>query len=255
MFEFIQLLSPFISIAAISISISQYLLSKRVNILRPHSDRLAKVFEAWLKSKLFLPDVLNPKNLPEDASIVSLPTPKGDLSAFPFAEEHLRTGYQKQYRLLKSLEEQILEHNDKMERFIQSLCEDLKRDLGLPEAQTEPSFAYYRRIVVKLLSKISSGYPEGELEIEEIKRNGERWKLEWDGSGLVVGSEEDCREALTIIKKYCTSEEIVNRTKKFLKDAEILERGRVSIKESLRLNIIDKIKIGGVIKGKCKACK
>ena len=258
MIELIHLLlssiSTIISIVAISLTIRQYYLSKRVNILRPHSDRLAEVFEAWLESGLFLPDVLNPRNIPEDATLVSLPTPKGDLSAFPFAMEHLRTGYRGRYRLLKSLEKRILEHNDRMERFVQSLCEDIKRDLGLPEASAEPSFAYYRRIVVKILSKISSGYPKGEPEIKEIKRNGKRWKLEWDGSGLVVGSEEDCRKALAIIKEYEASEKIVNRTKELLKDAEKLEKMYVLLKETLRIDIVGKIKIGGIIKGKCEAC-
>jgi len=259
MIELIHLLlssiSTIISIVAISLTIRQYYLSKRVNILRPHSDRLAEAFEAWLESKLFLPDVLNPKNIPEDATLVSFPTPKGDLSALPFAMEHLKTGYQEQYQLLESLKERIVEHNDRVERFVQSLREDLKRDLGLPEAPAEPSYAYYRRMVVNILSKISSGYPKGEPKIkEEIKRNGKGWRLEWDGSGLVVGSEEDCRKAQLIVKKYCTSEEIVNRTKEFLKDAEILEKERASLKESLRIKIVSKIKVGGVIKGKCEAC-
>jgi len=258
MIELIHLLlssiSTIISIVAISLTIRQYYLSKRVNILRPHSDRLAEVFETWLESRLFLPSVLNPKNIPEDATLISLPTPKGDLSALPFAVEHLKTGYQEQYRLLKSLEERVSKHNDRMERFVQSLCEDIKRDLGLPEAPAEPSYAYYRRIVVKILSKISSGYPKGELKIEEIKRNGKKWRLEWDGSSLVVGTEEDCRKAQSIVKKYCTSEEIVNRTKEFLKDAEILEKGRVLLEESLRVNLVSKIKIGDIIKGKCEAC-
>ena len=111
MIELIHLLlssiSTIISMVAISLTIRQYYLSKRVNILRPHSDRLAEAFEAWLGSRLFLPDVLSPENMPEDTSDVHLSPLKGDLSGLRFAEDHPKTGYKKKYREINGLREQI----------------------------------------------------------------------------------------------------------------------------------------------------
>jgi len=151
---------------AISLTIRQYYLSKRVNILRPHSDRLAEAFEAWLGSRLFLPDVLSPENMPEDISDAHLPPLKGDLSGLRFAEEHLKTGYKKKYQEINDLREQITKHNDEIKKFIESLCKKLKEELGLPKYKAGYG-AYYRRIVVMSLKKITTGYPEAELKISQ----------------------------------------------------------------------------------------
>jgi len=252
--QLIHLFSLPISIIALFISIRQYCLSKRVNILRPHSDRLVEVFEAWLESRSFLPDVLSPEDIPEDINDVHLPPLKSDLSGLRFAEDHLKTGYREKYREINDLRKQISKHNDEIKKFVEASCEKLKEELELLKYKAGYG-AYYRRIVVMSLKKITIGYPETELKISPGAKPSEKWKLEWSNYGLIIGNKEECERGLSIIKELYTSPNVVEKANELLRNAKSLEDKRTELEEWLRINLVDKIKIGGIIKGKCEACK
>lgn len=146
----VELLLPSISmifsIIAILISIRQYLLSKKTQILRPHSDRLCEALEFWIKSYAFLPKVLDPADIPEDLTSIALPAEKLYLKhpSLPFAMRHFETGYEKEYLEQKELETQIVKHNEQIEEFFMQLCNKAKQELKLSESPIEKDHAYYK---------------------------------------------------------------------------------------------------------------
>jgi len=253
-----SLISLFISGLAIYYTVRQYRLSKRANILRPHSDRLAGVLESWLESGRYIPSVLSLENLPEDETVVHLSGREVCLWGLRFVEEHLKTGYRKKYRELEDLRERIAKHNEEIKKFVELLCGKLKEELGLPDRRSGSgydAYAYYRRIVVILLTKITVSYPETEPRLLQDAKPSEKWKLEWSGSILIVGTKKDCEKGLSLIKELSATVDLMEKTMEFLREAKALNDERTKLMEWLRINLVDKIKIGGVIDGKCAACK
>ena len=254
MIEVVSLVLSFaLSISALILSFRQYCLSKRVNILRPHSDRLAKIFEVWLDSRLFLPEVLSPKNMSEELNTY-LPPMKSNLSGFHFAEEHLKTGYQEKYWKREVLKKQIEKHNNEVKQFVESLYKKFKEELGVQEWKVGYG-AYYRRIVVMLLMKITTKRPESEPRVIQDSKPSRNWRLEWSGNGLVIGSKEECENALSLIKELLASSDVIEKTNTLQEDAKRLEGEKTGLKEWLRINLVERIKVGGIIKGECKACR
>ena len=122
-----------------------------------------------------------------------------ELSALPFAMQHLKTGYCKEYSELKNLEKRILKHNEQLEKFVTSLCRKIEEELKLPEPPRKKRFAYYRRIVAMSLRKIITGYPEKGPKVTPI---GSMYVLKWNDTGVIGGSREDCEKGLLLIKKH-----------------------------------------------------
>ncbi len=252
MFEWISIpVSFFLSIIAIIISIRQYRLSKRTQILRPHSDRLGRVFKLWLESDSFLPHVLDIANIPEDSIVLRMQ--KGaKLSSITHALQHLETGYGKFFVKLKELEQRIKENNKQTEEFFTSLQGQLEKELGLAKSARERRYAYYRRIISYSLRKIVTGYPEVDPELN--KRTNGHWELKWSNASLVIGYRKDCEKCLGLIKKLLASKNIIKEVKSLNEKAQRLMGEREKLKEELRLKVVDYIELGGILKGKCNAC-
>jgi len=253
-----SLISLFISGLAICYTIRQYCLSKRASILRPHSDRLAKVLESWLESGRYIPSALSPEKLHEDETAAYLSGREVCLWGLRFIEEHLKTGYRKKYQELDDLRKRIAKHNEEIKKFVNLLCGKLKEELGLPDRRSGSgydTYAYYRRLVVILLRKITVGYPETEPRLLQDAKPSEKWKLEWNGSVVIVGTKRDCEKGLSLIKELSATEDLMEKTMEFLRAAKALNDERTKLMEWLRINLVDKIKVGGIIDGECEACK
>jgi hypothetical protein len=247
----IEWLSLLLSIFAIAVALRQYTLSKKAQIMRPHSDRLCEVFESWIESANFLPLIIDPAYSHENGTITPL---KASPSALPFALQHLQTGYPRIYSKLKNLHGQIETHNQKAEDFIAGLCETARKKIGLSKTPREKHYAYYYRLVSFVLRKMLIGYPEAEPEITSIMRR-QKYVLRWNGADLVIGNRENCENGLKLIEKLRTSEEILSKAKIFHENAKKLNINVGKLQETLRLKLIDNIKVGGIIKGKCDACE
>jgi hypothetical protein len=255
--EWISLLFPVlaiaISIASALISNRQYRLSKRAQLLRPHSDRLNNVFKSWLQSNAFLPEIRDTANIPEysaEVAINSQPSPPS-ASRLRFAVQHLETGYPKIYSELKEIESQIDDHNMRTDEFVDQLYERIRKELKLQEPPAEKRYAYYRRLISYSLSKILTGYPEREPEMVQTKQ---RCELRWNGTGLVIGDRMDCEKSLKLIHDLRETEEIVKKARDLHELAKRLKIKREKLREKLHLKITDNIEVGGIIRGQCEAC-
>jgi len=135
------------------------LFSKRTQFHRLHSDKLGRTLRSWLESDYYLSPILDPKNLPESPEDVINkvePPPGIPLSyLLPSVLQHLETGYQKEYKKLKTLEKQIEEHNRRVKSLLDKLHNKLKHELELPDAvgARKENYAYYRRMVNMSLKK------------------------------------------------------------------------------------------------------
>lgn len=243
--------SVILSIIAITISIRQYVLFKKAQILRPHSDRIGKVFKSWLESDTFLPEVVDTANMPEDSIAISVHS-AAKLTSIPYALQHLETGYPKISLRLKDLEKQIKEHNELTHKFFVSLQDEVKKELGLAESAKERRYAYYRRIVSYSLRRIVTGYPEANPEVKQ--RSDQRWELRWSNAGLVIGNREDCEKGLRFIEKLLSSKN-AEKSKSLSGKAKTLEIRRRELREVLHLKIVDNLELGGIIRGKCDVCR
>jgi hypothetical protein len=246
------LFTTVMSVSSFVLAIRQYLLSKKTQILRPHSDRLMEVFKKWLETEKFLPPIKDVANIGEEHDIYVKPQPTSDLiSSIPFALQHLETGYFQLFSKLKELERQIEEYNKSVEGFVNSLHLTIKNKIELSESARNDCYAYYRRMVSYVLRKILIGYPELVPEIVERKP---RYELQWAGAGLIIGSKENCEKGLKLISELKSSDSIIQKAKNLHHKAKELNAQRNKLYEMLYYNVVSKIQVGGIIQGKCDAC-
>lgn len=241
-----------ISVSSFYLALRQYFLSKKTQILRPHSDRLMEVFKKWLETEKFLPSIKDVTNIGEEHDIYARPEPTSDLiSSIPFALQHLETGYSQLFLKLKELEKQIEDYDKSVDRFVNSLHLMIKSKIGLSESARNNRYAYYRRMVSYLLRKILLGYPELAPKIVERKPQNE---LQWAGAGLIIGNKEDCEKGLKLISELQCSVSIIQNAKNLHDKAKELNAQRNRLYEMLYYNVVSKIQVGGIIQGKCDAC-
>ncbi|MCS7386878.1 MAG: hypothetical protein NDF55_09135 [archaeon GB-1867-005] len=258
---YISIISLIISIVSSLISYRQYRLSKHVQIIRPHSDRLRYVLEDWVKSKGFFPVILDPVSLPDvrlkdlslNTILKSVTKPEAP-SSLPYVLQHLETGYPRIYSMFKRLKEKVKKHNEELIHYVTALCEKVKDELQLPEPYSKEGYAYYCRIISYVFRKILVDYPDKEPIIKEDTQK-KTFRLEWNGATLVIGEKAFCEKGLKLIEKLLSSQDIIAKAKLFHQNTNELNTQVQKLREILFLEVIDKIKVGGIIKGKCDVCR
>jgi len=254
----ISIVAIICSSVAIYISYKQYKLSETINILRPHSDRLSDIFRRWLSSDEALPHVFTPMDVPEkklgelERILLSIKEEGYSLNLNPLAVEHLKTGYPEIFNQLKGVLEEIRTHNQDVLEYFLSLCNKVRNALNLPEPPYAEKFVYYSRVIIFTSEKILTGCPEGEPIIEVSLSKPRRHELKWNGATLIRGDYEDCKRGLQVIMHIKMAE--AGKIRKFHKKAEELKSKIEKIFEEIRLRLVDYIKAGGIIKGRCKVC-
>jgi len=251
----LSMIALLVSVIALLVSFRMYQLSKRVQLSRPHSDRLKDMFKSWLKSNGFAYKVMDITNIPEDSITISIQESKLDSSLLPFARQHLETGYPQISSGLEDLDKQIKEHNESAKRLSERLVEECKEKLGLPEEYPGNQYAHYRRIVRLTLKEIIDG--NGKKPKIKPTQSGRHvyYELTWYGQGLIQSSKEDCKNGQRLIKEMLTRGETAKKAKSVQEKAGELDMKRQAIREEMHSKIIDNIEVGGVIKGECDVCE
>ena len=241
-----------------------YQLARRANILRPHSDLLRKsLIEPWINEGKFLPKITDIANLPlEPEGIMGLeyyslpPLEETEKPMYWPIYQHLKTGYHDLFSKMRSLKEKIKRHHDDVGNLVEKLVKRAKDRIGLPDRLEVEDFqqkhACYYRLVVFILSSILTGKPsESELRYE-------KWYnyscLRWSGDLIMVGEQGDLKACHDLIKEALRDQEIKSKADELKREGDILRRKRDEIKQMLRIELIEKIRLGGVIKGRCWIC-
>jgi len=255
----ISIIAIICSFIAIYISYKQYKLSKTINMVRPHSDRISDMFREWLSSDEALPHVFTPTNIPDERLkniehiLSSIKEEEYSLNLNPLALEHLKTGYPDIYNLLEAILKEIRVHNQSILEYFLSLCNEVKNVLKLPEpSHLTEKFAYYSRIIIYTSQNVLTGYPKGDPFIEAPPSTPGRCELKWEGATLVRGNEQDCKNGLEVVKNIRMTK--ADKIKEFDKNAKDLNSKIDRLFEEMRLRLVDYIKAGGKVKGKCTVC-
>ena len=70
----------------------------------------------------------------------------------------------------------------------------------------------------------------------------------------MVGEQGDLKACHDLIKEALRDQEIKSNADELKREGDILGRKRDEIKQMLRIELIEKIRLGGVIKGRCWIC-
>jgi len=217
------------------------------------------MFKEWLSSDGALPHVFTPTNIPEERLekieyiLSSIKEREYSLNLNPLALEHLKTGYSDIYNQLEAILREIRTHNQSILEYFLSLCNKVKNILGLPEPPcSSERYAYYSRIIIYISRSILTGYPKGDPFIEAPPSTPGRCELKWEGATLVRGNEQDCKNGLEIVKNIRMTK--ADKIKEFNKNAKDLNSKIDRLFEEMRLRLVDYIKAGGKVKGKCTVC-
>lgn len=263
--EIVSIISLIISIISIIIAIFAVNLSRktyRLQSIRPHSEELEKEISKWILNLQTF--ILNPANLPDSEEtlnfLINVNRPLN------YVEQHLKSGYKEIFSEYKNWEEKVKLYNDSLKKFIEELYRKAKEEIRV-SAETErilPSvspYAYYYRIIALSLKKILTGFPVEELEIQAIHREKNTfYELQWHGTGLVMQSDQNTyNRAKNFIENLQNSLtdyflEARENSKEFYKNYGDLLEGYNNFAKEIRQGIINKIRIKGLIEGKCAAC-
>ena len=87
--------------------------------------------------------------------------------------------------------------------------------------------------------------------MKEEKQKG-KYILQWNRTGLIIAEKEACQRGLEVIKDLRERErdKIIESWRK----AEELRSTAKTLREEIRVRIIEYIRLGGLIKGKCSIC-
>ncbi|RLF09835.1 MAG: hypothetical protein DRJ62_06025 [Thermoprotei archaeon] len=261
----INIVSVAMAIAsAISALLSYYMyrLTMRVNILRPHSDRLReKEIVPWLREDRFLPEIVDIADLPlEPPNIIGIEyssLPELKIHPIPrFTCQHLRTGYPKLFNDWKRLMQDIINYHHDVQIFVKELMEKAKSRLKLPCRKEAPGekHAHYYCLVKLILSNLLRGIPPEDTLREEKPQGSAYLHLWWSGRRIMIGDRSDCTACRKLIKDFLTDPEIKRKAEELNNRACILRERRHEIRQALEIELIEKIVLGGVIKGRCDIC-
>jgi len=233
---------------------SIYSLFKISQILRPHSDRLMEVFKLWLETNRFLPCAEDPTDTSLKVTATAVDESTQDtIDVLPFFVQHLESGYPEIFSELTTLEKQIREHNDSVREFDASMRSLVEDELGSPDAESKGNGrrVYYPRIISLALSKVLTGRPQTEPEVIEKTPD---FELSWNGSSIVIGDREYCERGLKLIGQLQASRNVAEIAKLLHEKAKKLNTEREKLRTTLYFEVVSKIKVGGIIQGKCNVC-
>jgi len=236
---------------------------EKIQLSGPHSERLGKDFSEWLAKVSGL--ILDPRNLPDQEEQAYWDVYRIENPPL-YIDQHLKSGYSGLYSEYQKWKDSANKYNDELKIFIKELNEEAKKEIKLPscEPSYKPPCVYYQRIIAYTLRKILINLPNGEPIVSIVHKSsselgglgeGEFFELHWGGVGLVMEGDM-ISEAVTrdFIKRLRNSPETREKIRKFYEEIEILIKQSEELKEKIKTEIVDKLKIGGLIKGKCDAC-
>ncbi|XOB40922.1 MAG: hypothetical protein ACKKMW_02535 [Candidatus Nealsonbacteria bacterium] len=237
---------------------------EKIQLSRPHSERLGENFSKWLTKVSGL--ILDPRNLPDQEEraywdIYRIENPP------LYINQHLKSGYPHLYSEYQKWKDSVNKYNDKLKTFIKELNEGAKKEIKLPSCSPSynPPCAYYQRMITFTLRKILTDFPSGEATVSIVRKSsselgglggsGEFFELSWGGAGLVIqGNMISEAVAKDFIKKLRDSPKIIEKIRKFYEETETLAKQSEELNEKIRTKIIDKARYKGIIEGKCNAC-
>jgi len=252
--EVIQTLGTISAFIAILYARKKYNLTKTVQVLRPHSDRLKEEFRKWVEGDFFPPQIVSPLNLPEYDFASSPSGQAPSTTMMKFALQHLESGYPDLYSSLNKLGEEIAKHNRRVNEFAERLHRYLETELRVPDRRGE-QYAYYRRTVAYILQKTLIPQQIREEFVLAEDREWDLWRLKLSsGTVLVTGSKETCEKALNLVEELLKDPEVATEAKELYEEAEELKKKREELREALHLRLVDAIEAGGLLKGSCEVC-
>lgn len=236
---------------------------EKIQLSRLHSERLGKDFSEWLAKVSGL--ILDPRNLPDQEEqaywdIYQIENPP------LYINQHLKSGYSHLHSEYQKWKDSANKYNDELKTFIKELNEEAKKEIKLPSCSPsyKPPCAYYQRIIAYTLRKILINLPNGEPTVSVVRKssvelkglgNEEFFELHWGGAGLVMeGDMISEAVARDFIKRLRSSPGTIAKLKKFYEKAKLFTQEWHRLKEEINTKIIDKLKVGGIIKGECDAC-
>jgi hypothetical protein len=230
----------------------------RLQSARPHGEKLITEEIMPLKENLSK-FILQPLYLPEKD--FGLPEIKIPISSY----QHLQTGYNGIFQEYIKWKENAQKHNELLKAFITATYEELQREIGLPPFTHyfSPPYVYYHRLICYILKKIlvnmfakTKKLPEIEPEIEILQPfDGPLYELRWDDAILVKEYNKDaCEKAKGFILSIFNDPEMIRKVEEFHNNTKILLQQCNEFLNEVNTKIIDKIKVGGIIKGKCDTC-
>jgi len=258
-------LSNLVSAGAFAVSLfslwysrRRYNLLRRVQLLRPHSDRLSEIYARWISINGFVDKVLDTTSYDIDCRVEKLESDLSNLKwsdpqKFDLAEyavAHLKSGYSDLYQKIINLRRDVKSHNENVLRYVLSQCYRLREELGLPDWHGE-NRAYYSRIVWLVSRKILFNEPNGEPYITFKEAF---YFLKWGGADLVITEgKEICEKGLKLIEELIEWEEY--QITAIRKRANDLRKQVQKLREEARIKLIDFIRLGALVKGECDVCK
>ncbi len=259
MIDIVSIISIPLSVIALIISIWEYRLRKKTTLLRPHSDRLAKRIEEWLNHDFNL-KIYRLNYVSEDYTLYGEElTPiyiTHKIRGLENIFQHLKSGYKNIWEEYNKLKNNVERHNSEVYTLLNKIYKKMRYELKLstsPNNSTKHAkyIEMLRIIMLKIIQKHSK-----ELEIEELKTNrGTIYRLTFNDEILVIGDREDCEKARLLITNIWYDKYIIGKVTNLHKEVSKLEERLKNLKEKMRLNIVDYIELGGIIKGVCEVCK
>lgn len=169
------------------------------------------------------------------------------------AKQHLETGYKGLYHKLLKLTRHLKEYDREACQLFIAKCEDLKKKIDLPDRHGQHDLAYYSRIISYAIKKRYTGYPSGYPLIDSRRIDSRTLtELKWEGALLASGGSA----AISTVAK--TIDDIINQPNDTLDQLHDklskIEQDVRELIQQLENQLIETIRLGGLVKGKCSIC-
>lgn len=189
------------------------------------------------------------------------------LEFFEYAKQHLQTGYPNMIREWADLKRDVLSFNEHLVGFLKSLNKAITKEMKAKASKEPKHWSYGEKIRYVRLYFAQSVYIELEsvlttgkrrirnLEKEDKSEGAQRsCKLIYEGITIYCGNRvRDLKKGQILFDKLVSSQDNIKEVEKIVKEKEVVTRKLQGFEKNLE-ELHDSIKLGNILKGKCRHC-